>query len=745
MKILGLSAYYHDSAACLLRDGRIVAAAQEERFSRQKHDAGFPSRAIDYCLGEAGIGRDEIDIVAFYEKPFLKFERILQTQIGYAPWALPAFLRAMPIWIKEKLWLKAELQSRLDFEGRIIFPEHHQSHAASAYFASPFDDAAIITIDGVGEWTTTAIGRGSGNELRLEREIHFPHSLGLLYSAFTQYLGFEVNSGEYKVMGLAPYGEPRFVETIRRELIDVGGDGGFRLNMRYFGYASGLRMINSRFEALFGRPARRSADELEPFHMDLARSLQAVIDETMLALAYHAQRLTAAKNLVLAGGVALNCVANGRVLREGPFEGLFVQPASGDAGGALGAALYVWHQVLGNALEPAPEGDDRQAGSLLGPQFDAAAIAAFLDAEGIEYQRPENLEARVAELLAKEQVVGWFQGRMEFGPRALGNRSILGDPRAPRMQETMNLKIKFRESFRPFAPSVLESEASRYFEIDRPSPYMLVTAPVHAQMRRAVDAEDAAKRGLALLAVMRSEIPAVTHVDWSARLQTVSERHNPRFHRLLAAFFETQGCPVLVNTSFNVRGEPIVCTPQDAYRCFQRTGIDALVLGDFLLEKAAMPASEGVRGALDERRPKARLLEELRAEIREIDGSPRALRQFGALIGVVSIALTGLFATRPFSALAWSAIGLGGAALACAVLRPAALRWPHRLWMSIGLVLGAIVSRVLLTVLYLVLITPMGLVARLVGRPFLDRRFRVDGERYWREREGAQSEADRQF
>lgn len=584
MNILGISCWYHDAAACLVQDGRIVAAAQEERFTRRKHDPAFPEHAIAYCLREGGLTTGDLDVVAFYDKPFLKFERLLETYVATAPRGLASFVKAMPLWLRQKLWIPDLLAKQLGFHGKLVFPEHHESHAASAFFPSPFDRAAFLTTDGVGEWATTSYGVGDGNRIRLLAEIRFPHSLGLLYSAFTYFTGFRVNSGEYKLMGLAPYGEPRYVDVILDELIDLKEDGSFRLNMAYFTYAHGLRMTGRRFEQLFGGPRREPEAPLTQREMDLARSIQVVTEEAMLRMARHVHRETGERNLCLAGGVALNCVANGRLLREGPFEQVWIQPAAGDAGGALGAALMAWHDYLGHPRTPEP-GDTMQ-GSYLGPAFDDNAVAAYLDREGIPYERYDEpaLADHVAGLLASGKVVGWFQGRMEFGPRALGNRSILADPRGRDVQRTVNLKIKFRESFRPFAPSVLAERVNDVFELDAPSPYMLLVAAVRGAR---IEGE-----GLDRLQHIDSPVPAVTHVDGSARIQTVHAATNPRYDRLLRAFEAKTGCPVLVNTSFNVRGEPIVCTPEDAYRCFRHTHIDALVLGSFVIRKDMFPDAE---------------------------------------------------------------------------------------------------------------------------------------------------------
>jgi carbamoyltransferase len=599
VNILGLSAFYHDSAACLVRDGIIVAAAQEERFTRKKHDPGFPRYAIDYCLREAELpGGSGLDLVAFYEKPFLKCDRLLSTYLACAPFGLRSFLKAVPVWMKQKIWIKDTIRNELPFEGPIIFPEHHESHAASAFFPSPFENAAVLTIDGVGEWTTTSVGRGKGNRVELLADLRFPHSLGLLYSAFTYYLGFRVNSGEYKVMGLAPFGEPVFRDLILSELIDLKDDGSFRLNLRYFDFMAGLTMTNAAFDLLFGGSRRKPEAELTRRHMDLARSVQAVTEEVMLRLSRHAHALTGARNLCLAGGVALNCVGNGRILREGPFENIWIQPAAGDAGGALGAALLGWHHYHNQPRKISGTGD-AQRGSFLGPAYDAAE---FLNRAAIPHEEMEEdeLMPRVAKLLEEGNVIGWFQGRMEFGPRALGNRSILGDARSPGMQETLNLKIKFRESFRPFAPSVLRERVADCFELDDSSPYMLLVAPVKESLRLNGATAEAGDDFMARLKAPRSSLPAITHVDYSARVQTVAAEDNPRFHRLLGEFEKNTGCPVLVNTSFNVRGEPPVCTPEEAFRCFMRTEMDYLVLGNFLLEKLKQNPAHVTKGEPDD-------------------------------------------------------------------------------------------------------------------------------------------------
>jgi carbamoyltransferase len=600
--ILGISAYYHDSAAALVVDGRIVAAAQEERFSRVKHDHRFPRNAVNYCLAEAGLGPGELDHVVFYEKPFLKFERILETHLAVAPAGFRSFCMAMPQWIHEKLQLSRQIHLGLDgrYPGRFVFTEHHESHAASAFFPSPFDEAAILTLDGVGEWATASLGHGRGSKISLSHEMVFPHSLGLLYSAFTYHCGFKVNSGEYKLMGLAPFGEPSYAGLIMEKLMDLREDGSFRLDMSYFNYCAGLTMTSRRFDRLFGGPPRKPEAPITRRESDLAASIQKVTEEVMLRMAAHAHRVTGSKNLCLAGGVALNCVGNGRLLRESPFERIWIQPASGDAGGALGAALFVWHQLLGNERVAQPH--DTQKGSLLGPAFGTEETEGLLrDRKAVYHHHAggAGLSEAVARHVAEGRVVGWMQGRMEFGPRALGNRSILGDARNPRMQSQMNLKIKFRESFRPFAPIVLRDRAHEYFDLkpDAESPYMLIVAPVRADKRSVPDGGRGQGAGLGRINEVRSVLPAITHVDGSARVQTVDPERNPRLHRLLDAFAAITGCPVMINTSFNVRGEPVVCTPAEAYHCFMATDIDVLVIGDFLLMKEEQPA--GSRPSLD--------------------------------------------------------------------------------------------------------------------------------------------------
>ncbi len=592
MHILGISAFYHDSAASLIADGQIVAAAQEERFTRKKHDAGFPRNAIEYCLNEGGKTLDQVEYVVFYDKPFLKFERLLETYIAFAPRGFQSFLAAMPIWLKEKLFQKVLLLDELkklgsgpNIESRLLFVEHHQSHAASAFFASPFEEAVVLTMDGVGEWTTTSVAIGHGNRLETAKEIHFPHSIGLLYSAFTYYLGFKVNSGEYKVMGLAPYGEAKYVDIILDNLIDLKTDGSFRLDMRYFDYCTGLKMTNKKFYKLFGDAPRNPEQPLMQKHMDIAASIQWVTEEIVLRLTRALSSETGSKNLCLAGGVALNCVANGRILRDGTFEKIWIQPAAGDAGGAIGAALAAYYTHLDKPRRT--NGKDAMSGSYLGPSYNNSQIEQQLSSAGAYFEKLNNSDLITAtvDALAAGKAVGWFQGRMEFGPRALGARSILGDPRNPAMQKTLNLKVKYRESFRPFAPSVLREDMADWFELDCDSPYMLFVANVAKNKRRKMTREELALFGIDKLNVPRSEIPAVTHVDYSARIQSVDRETNPRFHELLSAFKARTNCPVLVNTSFNIRGEPIVCSPEDAFRCFMGSEIELLIIENYILYK----------------------------------------------------------------------------------------------------------------------------------------------------------------
>jgi len=590
MYILGISAYYHDSAAVLIKDDNILAAAQEERFTRKKHDDSFPRMAAEFCLSEAGIGISQVDHVVFYDKPILKFDRLLETYLSYVPKGWISLRKAVPLWLSKKLHLPKIIKKELGWKGKVLFTEHHESHAASAFFPSPFEEAAIICFDGVGEWATTTWGVGKGNRVETKEQISFPHSLGLLYSAFTYYTGFKVNSGEYKVMGLAPYGEPKYVELIMNELIDIKEDGSFRLNMDGFNYCQGLTMTNDKFAKLFGGPPRKSEEKITQREMDIAASIQKVTEEIMLRIGKYVYEKTGKKDLCMAGGVALNCVGNGKLLREGPFENIWVQPSAGDAGAALGAALTIWHHYL-NKPRTVCVKEDKQCGSYLGPHFEKTEIKEFLDDNGFPYKEylEESLYGDVAKRLEMGEIIGWFQGRMEFGPRALGARSIIGDARNPEMQKKMNLMIKYRESFRPFAPSILLEHVSEWFEHDKDSPYMLMVAPVKKEKRVPMTDDEKGLFGIDRLSIPRSDVPAITHIDYSARIQTVDGRYNKRYYRLLKKFNENTGCPLIVNTSFNVRGEPIVCTPEDAYRCFMRTEMDTLVLGDFVLMKKMQP------------------------------------------------------------------------------------------------------------------------------------------------------------
>jgi len=591
--ILGISAFYHDSAACLVLDGKIIAAAQEERFTRKKHDFAFPVHAIKYCLDKAGITSKDLSYVGYYEKPFIKFERLLFTYLAYAPIGLFSFLKAMPIWLKQKIFLKDLIREELDYDGEIIFTDHHESHAASAFYPSPFKEAAILTMDGVGEWTTSSFGTGKGNTMNLHSEIKFPHSLGLLYSAFTYYIGFRVNSGEYKLMGLAPYGKPKYCDIIKKELIDIKDDGSFKLNMNYFNYCAGLTMTNRKFHKLFGGPPRKPESKITQRDMDIARSIQEVTEEVIMKMADHVHRVTKMENLCLAGGVALNCVGNGKILREGKFKNIWIQPAAGDAGGALGVALFIWYRYLNNNRES--DGiHDQQNGSYLGPHYSDQEIERCLTEIGAQYEHVTNNEypIKVAELINQQKIIGLFNGPLEFGPRALGARSIIADARSEKMQSVINLKIKFRESFRPFAPSVLEDKVGEYFDISCPSPYMLLVAPVHKDQINQESYLNKTEDILEKLNIRRSTIPAVTHVDYSARIQTVFEDTNPRYYQIIKEFYKQTGCPVIINTSFNIRGEPIVCTPQEAYRCFMCTDMDYLVVGNYICDKAKQPNKE---------------------------------------------------------------------------------------------------------------------------------------------------------
>jgi carbamoyltransferase len=734
MYILGISAFYHDSAACLIRDGEILAAAQEERFTRKKHDADFPKNAVDYCLKHAGITVDDLDFVAFYDKPLLTFERLLETYIDYAPRGLKSFLKAMPVWLKDKLWTRENIAKALNYEGKILFTEHHESHAASAFFASPFENAAVVTMDGVGEWATTSYGHGKGNELHLLKELHFPHSIGLLYSAFTYYLGFKVNSGEYKVMGLAPYGEPIYTELILDELVELYEDGSLRLNMKYFNFAAGLTMTNAAFEKLFGEPRREPESELRQIHLDLARSVQEVTELAMVKIARHVQKETGEKNLCLAGGVALNCVGNGRILREKIFENIWIQPAAGDAGGALGAALSVWHQYLGNERSAANSELNGKKNYYLGPKFSNDEITEYLDSVGANYQKLSRTELyeTVAQHLADEKVVGWFQGRMEFGPRALGGRSILGDARSPKMQTQMNLKIKFRESFRPFAPSVLREKVSDFFELETDSPYMLLVAPVRENLRFQMSEDEQKLFGIEKLNLRRSTIPAVTHIDYSARIQTVREEESPAYHKLISAFDDLTGCPVVVNTSFNVRGEPIVCTPRDAYRCFMKTEMDFLVMEDILLDKRTQNGNSPL-----EEKPEQKTKP---SETEQV--SNKQARNTALVVAAVLF----LFAAWNFYRLRETAaivfIGLSAFFVLLGTLLPTPAKIFHVYWMKLARVLGHVNSIILLTLLFYLVFAPYNLISRVLGRDPLRRRGKK-GESNWTERKTTRQSKER--
>ena len=586
MDILGISCFYHDSAACLVRDGEIIAAVQEERFTRKKHDFNFPVNAVNWCLQEGGIEVRDLDFVVFYDKPFVKFERILETSLTYAPSGIRQFIQAMPLWLKQRIWIPELIRKELGYKGKILFTEHHESHAASAFYPSPFKEAAFLTMDGVGEWDTASFGIGKENDINVLYTLRFPHSLGLLYSTFTYYAGFRVNSGEYKLMGLAPYGEPKYTYLIMKELIDLKEDGSFKLNMKYFGYCNGLKMTNWRFERLFGGPSRKPETRITQKDMDIAASIQKVTEEIMLKMARYVYKVTGKDRLCLAGGVALNCVGNGRILREGPFKEIWIQPASGDAGGALGAALLIWYKYLGNKRS-AEDKNDKQKASFLGPSYNDEHIENFLIKEGASYRKLfyADIPQVVSDLIIQGKVIGWFQGRLEFGPRALGARSIIGDARSPEMQSRMNLKIKYRESFRPFAPTVLREAVGDWFVLDRESPYMLIVAPVKDERRKNIGNPEVNLQGFDKLKVNRSEIPAVTHVDYSARVQTIKREDHPLYYDMINAFYKKTGCPLIINTSFNVRGEPLACSPEDAFQCFMRTEMDYLVMGCFLLDK----------------------------------------------------------------------------------------------------------------------------------------------------------------
>src|SRR5215204_967884 len=726
MYILGISAFYHDSAACLVRDGEILAAAQEERFTRKKHDANFPANAVDYCLKHAGITIDEVDFVAFYDKPLLTFERLLETYIDYAPRGLRSFFKPMTVWLKDKRWTRENIAKALGYEGQILFTEHHESHAASAFFASPFESAAVLTMDGVGEWATTSYGYGQGNELHLLRELHFPHSIGLLYSAFTYYLGFKVNSGEYKVMGLAPYGEPRYTGQILDELVELYDDGSLRLNMKYFNFAAGLTMTSDAFEKLFGEPRREPESDLRQIHLDLARSVQEVTELAMVKIARYVQKVTGEKNLCLAGGVALNCVGNGRILRASVFENIWIQPAAGDAGGALGAALSVWYQYLGSARAGVKSQDLSDGKNYyLGPNFSNDEITGFLDSVGASYQKLSRAEVyeTVARHLADEKVVGWFQGRMEFGPRALGGRSILGDARSPKMQTQMNLKIKYRESFRPFAPSVLREKVADFFELETDSPYMLLVAPVREDLRVAMTEAEKKLFGIEKLNLRRSTIPAVTHMDYSARIQTVRAEESPAYHGLISAFENLTGCPVVVNTSFNVRGEPIVCTPRDAYGCFMKTEMDFLVMEDILLDKRAQNGSSPP-DAIELQSPAESEFEKV---------TDKQARNTALVVAAVFLLIAAWNLYRSRETVGFIFASLSALFVLMGTFLPPVAKLFHVYWMKLAMFLGHINSIILLTLLFYLLFVPYNLISRAIGRDPLRRRGKKSASN-WTER-----------
>ena len=739
--ILGISALYHDSAAALVVDGRIVAAAQQERFSRVKNDRRFPVAAIEYCLQEAGLEPGELDFVAFYEKPLLKFDRVLETLTAVAPRGFRPFSNSIPSWLKEKLHVTRELKHILPgFHRRVLFAEHHDSHAASAFFPSPFDEAAILTIDGVGEWATATTGVGRGNQIQLTSELRFPHSLGLLYSAFTYYCGFEVDSGEYKLMGLAPYGEPGFVDRIAEHVVDVKPDGSLWLDMSYFDYCHGLRMTSDKFHELFGGPPRAAGEPLEQRHLDIAASIQKLTEEVILRMIRHVHEQTGLRKLCLAGGVALNAVANGRMVREGPFEDVWIQPAAGDAGGALGAALLVWHQLLEN-----PRADrtaDTQQGSLLGPQFDFGQIRAELNRSGAVFHEMTDdaaLRTEVANLLANQKVVGWFQGRMEFGPRALGNRSILADPRDAQMQRVLNQKIKFRESFRPFAPAILTEHTPEWFDVaaEQRSPYMLMVTGVHSSKRCNVDSADEPS-GLTRLSVVRSEIPAVTHVDYSARLQTVDTDSNPAFAALLHEFHKQTGCPLLVNTSFNVKDEPIVCSPRDAYECFMATDMDVLVMGNFLLRKEEQPGSEDSKSRrelnADHLATPALMAGAKFVDLDEV-ATPRQLRVFGiGLVAATAVLAFVAFWSGSWTALWWNLAGVLAVSSAIHWMFPAARQTIYRAYMYAAFPMNWVVSNTVLALIFYGILTPIAYCRRMLQRDELRLRPDRSAATYWHPR-----------
>lgn len=727
MNILGISAFYHDSAACLVQDGKIISAVQEERFTRKKHDQSFPINAIKWCLEYSDLKGNEIDYIAFYDKPFLKFERLLETYLAYAPRGLKSFNKAMPVWIKQKMWIKELIQKKTGFKGDIYFPQHHESHAASAFFPSPFNKAAFLTMDGVGEWTTVSYGIGERNKIHLKAELKFPHSLGLLYSAFTYYLGFRVNSGEYKVMGLAPYGQPKYKDLIFSKLIDLKSDGSFKLRMEYFNYCVGLTMTNKNFHNLFNMSRRRPESTLNQKHMDVARSIQEVTEEIMLKMTNHVYEQTKTKQLCLAGGVALNCVGNGRILRESPFEEIWIQPAAGDAGAAVGAALFCWYQLLNNK-RAVDEKKDAMNFGYLGPEFKDYEIKQFLNENNIICKRLTDGEIpqSIADLISEENVIGWFQGRMEFGPRALGHRSILGDARSGEMQRKINLKIKFRESFRPFAPSVLEDKISDYFDIKSMSPYMLLTAPINESLKLKLDKTQEEAKGLDKLKIVRSKIPAVTHVDYSTRVQSVAKEANPLFYELLDNFQKKYEYPVVINTSFNVRGEPIVCSPQDAYNCFMRTDMDYLLLGNYLLDKKKQVYIKSKKVKKREKEYSFELIE----DIKNITTSARDIKKFILALSIVILVFNGtLYAFKGFTHLWMLLVALVFSGLV--LIKPGILKWVYKIWTSLAMVIAWIINTLILSILFYGVVTPIALIAKLGKKAFLD--IKIDGQAktYW--------------
>lgn len=712
--ILAISAFYHDSAACLIQDGNIICAAQEELFTRKKHDFSFPINAVNYCLDNSGIKIRDVDYIVFHEKSFLKFERILETYLTFAPIGVKSFVTSMPLWIKEKLWIKEIIRRELAYSGEIIFPEHHESHAASAFFPSPFKEAAILTIDAVGEWATATYGVGKDNQINIIADIRFPHSVGLLYSAFTYYLGFKVNSGEYKVMGLAPYGELKFKEIILSKLIDLKEDGSFKLNMTYFNYCAGLTMTNKRFNDLFGDPPRKPESKITQKHMDIARSIQEVTEQIMLLMAKHVYKKTGQKKLCLAGGVALNCVGNGRILREGPYDDIWIQPAAGDAGGALGAALFTWYQYL-NRERIINESHDSMSGAQLGPGFSEAQILDFLKQSNIAYTKvkKDEIPEKIADLIAKQNVIGWFQGRAEFGPRALGNRSILGDARSPIMQKKINHKIKFRESFRPFAPAVTEKKVSEYFVINCKSPYMLLVAPVKEELRTQLRDEQKNAEGIDKLDIVRSVIPAVTHVDYSARVQSVGEENNSLFYKLIDSFGKKYDHPVIINTSFNVREEPKVCSPEDAYNCFMRTGMDYLIIEDFLISKKNQKDLKH-----SYRNFSTRKMHTLLEEIQSIKDSEKDIRKFSLGAGIAFLILGLLFIL--FGKIHLSLlVPIGLFFLVVRKWMPKLLKPVYKVWMSVAITISYLLSRLILGISFYLLLTPIGILSKLFGKDFL--------------------------